>query len=193
MWAWGHSRHLEHFRERTADKMPVFLEFILQWNLQSNIVFNVWLINTENKHSENCAVCQEVLRTWRRKGYRRDSSVSYSPAGMAGGEAPVEPAQGWAQSGLMGGGYGKLQSSLPSRVGLVMVQSSFCIHGDLALGPSENTEIHSAEVSSAAWRHASTSSIQPSQRPHILSRLLTTECKANAIHVNGYFSTLFGK
>lgn len=127
MWAWGHSRHLEHFRERTADKMPVFLEFILQWNLQSNIVFNIWLINTENKHSENCAVCQEVLRTWRRKGYRRDSSVSYSPAGMAGGEAPVEPAQGWAQSGLMGGGYGKLQSSLPSRVGLVMVQLSFCI------------------------------------------------------------------
>lgn len=91
----------------------------------------------------------------------------------------VEPTQGWDRSGLLGRGFGRLENSLSSRTGLVMVQSSYRIHGDLALGPSENTKIHNVQVSSTAWLNPFTSSTQSSHRPLILSRLLTIECKAN--------------
>lgn len=95
----------------------------------------------------------------------------------------MEPTQGWDQSGLLGRGFGRLESSLSSRTGLVMVQSSYGIHGDLALEPSENTKIHNVQVSSTAWPNPFTSSTQSSHRPSILSRLLTIECKANAMQM----------
>lgn len=95
----------------------------------------------------------------------------------------VEPTQGWAQSGLLARGFGRLESSLPSRTGLVMVQSSYRIHGDLALRPSEDTKIHNVQVSSTAWPNPFISSTQSSHRLSVLSRLLTTECKANAVQM----------
>lgn len=95
----------------------------------------------------------------------------------------MEPTQGWAQSGLLGRGFGRLESSLPSRTGLVMVQSSYRIHGDLALRPSEDTKIHNVQVSSTEWPNPFISSTQSSHRLSVLSRLLTTECKANAVQM----------
>lgn len=64
-----------------------------------------------------------------------------------------------------------------------MVQSSYRIHGDLALGTSENTKIHNVQVSSTAWPNPFTSSTQPSHRPSILSRLLTIERKVNTMQI----------
>lgn len=95
----------------------------------------------------------------------------------------MEPTQGWAQSGLLARGFGRLESSLPSRTGLVVVQSSYRIHGDLALRPSEDTKIHNVQVSSTAWPNPFISSTQSSHRLSVLSRLLTTECKANAVQM----------
>lgn len=79
---------MEYFRERIADKASVLLEIILQWNLQSSIVFKIWPINTET--SKLCSQLESVKNSEEErdsKGHRRAPSV-YSPAGMSGEEVP---------------------------------------------------------------------------------------------------------
>lgn len=174
---------MEYFRERITDKASALLEITLQWTLQSNIVFNIWPINTET--SKLCSLLGSVKNSEEErdsKGHSRAPSVYYSPAGMTGEEAPHGANHRMGSVRTIGqrlwkaGKFPSLNNKASN--GPVILR----IHGDLALGPSENTKIHNVQVSSTALPNfLSSSTTQSSYRPSTLSRLLTTECKANAM------------
>lgn len=118
---------LEVWQGESNRQSTAFLEFILQWNLQPNIIFSIWLVNAENKHSKNFVIYQEALSILKsdnngtrahRRGTLRFTTVWQAQLEKRG---LVEPTQGWAQSGIMGRGYGCWKAPFPQ--GLVMVQS----------------------------------------------------------------------